>query len=96
MDVYNAEIFNMQPLLSDNVMPDDTKDYQTKSYREKVKLGAVPCPAVADRDRCLPWPGRFAVLQGKPVQAQRSPRAQEAAQAWPWGVFGVPCGRKEK
>ncbi|XP_068276385.1 DNA-directed RNA polymerase I subunit RPA49 [Nyctibius grandis] len=38
MDVYNAEIFNMQPLLSDNVIPDDTKDYQNKSYREKMDL----------------------------------------------------------
>ncbi|KAF4797006.1 DNA-directed RNA polymerase I subunit RPA49 [Turdus rufiventris] len=38
MDVYNAEIFNMQPLLSDNPLPDDTKDYQTKSYREKMDL----------------------------------------------------------
>ncbi|KAK2510914.1 Polr1e [Columba guinea] len=38
MDVYNAEIFNMQPLLSGNVMPDDTKDYQNKSYREKMDL----------------------------------------------------------
>ncbi|OXB62600.1 hypothetical protein ASZ78_009385 [Callipepla squamata] len=38
MKVYNAEIFNMQPLLSDNIIPDDTKDYQNKSYREKVDL----------------------------------------------------------
>ncbi|XP_023804012.1 DNA-directed RNA polymerase I subunit RPA49-like [Cyanistes caeruleus] len=38
MEVYNAEIFNMQPLLSDNLLPDDTKDYQTKSYREKMDL----------------------------------------------------------
>ncbi|KAM6229994.1 DNA-directed RNA polymerase I subunit RPA49 [Porphyrio hochstetteri] len=38
MDVYNAEIFNMQPLLSDNLIPDDTKDYQNKSYREKMEL----------------------------------------------------------
>ncbi|XP_071437471.1 DNA-directed RNA polymerase I subunit RPA49 [Pithys albifrons albifrons] len=38
MEVYNAEIFNMQPLLSDNLIPDDTKDYQKKSYREKVDL----------------------------------------------------------
>ncbi|XP_053911359.1 DNA-directed RNA polymerase I subunit RPA49 [Cuculus canorus] len=38
LDVYNAEIFNMQPLLSDNLIPDDTKDYQTKSYREKMDL----------------------------------------------------------
>ncbi|XP_065596706.1 DNA-directed RNA polymerase I subunit RPA49 [Cyrtonyx montezumae] len=38
MKVYNAEIFNMQPLLSDNLIPDDTKDYQNKSYREKVDL----------------------------------------------------------
>ncbi|KAM6391622.1 DNA-directed RNA polymerase I subunit RPA49 [Rhynochetos jubatus] len=38
MEVYNAEIFNMQPLLSDNLIPDDTKDYQNKSYREKVDL----------------------------------------------------------
>ncbi|XP_072216747.1 DNA-directed RNA polymerase I subunit RPA49-like [Excalfactoria chinensis] len=34
MEVYNAEIFNMQPLLSDNLIPDDTRDYQNKSYRE--------------------------------------------------------------
>ncbi|XP_062369554.1 DNA-directed RNA polymerase I subunit RPA49 isoform X2 [Cinclus cinclus] len=38
MEVYNAEIFNMQPLLSDNPLPDDTKDYQNKSYREKMDL----------------------------------------------------------
>uniref|UniRef100_A0A8B9G6A8 RNA polymerase I subunit E n=1 Tax=Amazona collaria TaxID=241587 RepID=A0A8B9G6A8_9PSIT len=38
MEVYNAEIFNMQPLLSDNLVPDDTKDYQNKSYREKMDL----------------------------------------------------------
>ncbi|KAM6104991.1 DNA-directed RNA polymerase I subunit RPA49 isoform 1-T1 [Pterocles gutturalis] len=38
MGVYNAEIFNMQPLLSDNLIPDDTKDYQSKSYREKMDL----------------------------------------------------------
>ncbi|XP_010134610.1 PREDICTED: DNA-directed RNA polymerase I subunit RPA49, partial [Buceros rhinoceros silvestris] len=38
MEVYNAEIFNMQPLLSDNLVPDDTRDYQNKSYREKVDL----------------------------------------------------------
>uniref|UniRef100_A0A8B9IP94 RNA polymerase I subunit E n=1 Tax=Anser cygnoides TaxID=8845 RepID=A0A8B9IP94_ANSCY len=38
MEVYNAEIFNMQPLLSDNLIPDDTKDYQNKSFREKVDL----------------------------------------------------------
>lgn len=30
----------------DNPLPDDTKDYQTKSYREKVKLKAVSCSAV--------------------------------------------------
>ncbi|XP_042685484.1 DNA-directed RNA polymerase I subunit RPA49 [Centrocercus urophasianus] len=38
MEVFNAEIFNMQPLLSDNAIPDDTRDYQNKSYREKVDL----------------------------------------------------------
>uniref|UniRef100_A0A8C3LQ40 RNA polymerase I subunit E n=1 Tax=Chrysolophus pictus TaxID=9089 RepID=A0A8C3LQ40_CHRPC len=38
MEVFNAEIFNMQPLLSDNLIPDDTRDYQNKSYREKVDL----------------------------------------------------------
>ncbi|KAM6302639.1 DNA-directed RNA polymerase I subunit RPA49 [Podargus strigoides] len=38
MEVYNAQIFNMQPLLSDNLIPDDTKDYQNKSYREKMEL----------------------------------------------------------
>ncbi|XP_074993310.1 DNA-directed RNA polymerase I subunit RPA49 [Calonectris borealis] len=38
IEVYNAEIFNMQPLLSDNLIPDDTKDYQNKSYREKMDL----------------------------------------------------------
>lgn len=38
MEVYNAEIFNMQPLLSDNLVPDDAKDYQNKSYREKMDL----------------------------------------------------------
>ncbi|XP_074934711.1 DNA-directed RNA polymerase I subunit RPA49 isoform X1 [Phalacrocorax aristotelis] len=38
MEVYNAEIYNMQPFLSDSVIPDDTKDYQNKSYREKMDL----------------------------------------------------------
>ncbi|XP_017594504.1 PREDICTED: DNA-directed RNA polymerase I subunit RPA49, partial [Corvus brachyrhynchos] len=38
MEVYDAEIFNMQPLLSDNLIPDDTRDYQNKSYREKMDL----------------------------------------------------------
>ncbi|RLV97477.1 hypothetical protein DV515_00011761 [Chloebia gouldiae] len=38
MEVYNAEIFNMQPLLSDSMIPDDTKEYQKKSYREKMDL----------------------------------------------------------
>ncbi|XP_056179409.1 DNA-directed RNA polymerase I subunit RPA49-like [Falco biarmicus] len=38
MQVYNAEIFSLQPLLSDNLIPDDTKDYQKKSYREKMDL----------------------------------------------------------
>lgn len=36
MEVYNAELFNMQPLLSDDVIDDDPSDYQNKSYREKV------------------------------------------------------------
>lgn len=30
----------------DNLIPDDTKEYQTKSYREKVKLKAGSCSAV--------------------------------------------------
>lgn len=30
----------------DNLIPDDTRDYQNKSYREKVKLKAVSCSAV--------------------------------------------------
>ncbi|XP_068783452.1 DNA-directed RNA polymerase I subunit RPA49 [Struthio camelus] len=38
MEVYNAELFNMQPLLSDNLVADDTEDYQNKSYREKMDL----------------------------------------------------------
>ncbi|XP_053888857.1 DNA-directed RNA polymerase I subunit RPA49 [Malaclemys terrapin pileata] len=36
MEVYNAELFNMQPLLSDDLIDDDPSDYQNKSYREKV------------------------------------------------------------
>ncbi|XP_074850625.1 DNA-directed RNA polymerase I subunit RPA49 isoform X2 [Carettochelys insculpta] len=36
MEVYNAESFNMQPLLSDEIIEDDPSDYQNKSYREKV------------------------------------------------------------
>ncbi|XP_019372354.1 PREDICTED: DNA-directed RNA polymerase I subunit RPA49 [Gavialis gangeticus] len=36
MEVYNAELFNMQPLLSDDVIEEDLSDYQNKSYREKV------------------------------------------------------------
>lgn len=54
----------------ENWIPDDTKDYQTKSYRERVKLKAVSCSAVimqlAGTDGCLEA-GRFGVLQGKPV-----------------------------
>ncbi|XP_062455056.1 DNA-directed RNA polymerase I subunit RPA49 isoform X1 [Rhea pennata] len=38
MEVYNAELFNMQPLLSDNLIADETEDYQNKSYREKMDL----------------------------------------------------------
>ncbi|KAF7241208.1 DNA-directed RNA polymerase I subunit RPA49 [Varanus komodoensis] len=38
MDVYNAELFNMQPLVSNNVADDDLSEYLTKSYREKVDL----------------------------------------------------------
>uniref|UniRef100_A0ABM5FRH4 DNA-directed RNA polymerase I subunit RPA49 n=1 Tax=Pogona vitticeps TaxID=103695 RepID=A0ABM5FRH4_9SAUR len=38
MEVYNAELFNMQPLVSDNVADDDLSEYLTKSYREKVDL----------------------------------------------------------
>ncbi|CAN0303771.1 unnamed protein product [Bubo scandiacus] len=38
MEVYNAEIFNMQPLLADNLIPDDMKDYQNRSFREKMDL----------------------------------------------------------
>ncbi|CAM4675328.1 DNA-directed RNA polymerase I subunit RPA49 [Lepidochelys kempii] len=36
MEVYNAELFNMQPLLSDDLIDDDPSEYQNKSYREKV------------------------------------------------------------
>ncbi|XP_074788937.1 DNA-directed RNA polymerase I subunit RPA49 isoform X2 [Athene noctua] len=38
MEVYNAEIFNLQPLLADNSKPDDMKDYQKRSFREKMDL----------------------------------------------------------
>ncbi|XP_061490564.1 DNA-directed RNA polymerase I subunit RPA49 isoform X2 [Rhineura floridana] len=38
MEVYNAELFNMQPLISDDVADDDLSEYLTKSYREKVDL----------------------------------------------------------
>ncbi|XP_026722688.1 DNA-directed RNA polymerase I subunit RPA49 [Athene cunicularia] len=38
MEVYNAEIFNLQPLLADNSKPDDMKDYQNRSFREKMDL----------------------------------------------------------
>ncbi|XP_054034729.1 DNA-directed RNA polymerase I subunit RPA49 [Dryobates pubescens] len=38
MEVHNAEIFNMQPLLSDNLIADDSREYQNKSYREKMDL----------------------------------------------------------
>uniref|UniRef100_A0A8D0GXP7 RNA polymerase I subunit E n=1 Tax=Sphenodon punctatus TaxID=8508 RepID=A0A8D0GXP7_SPHPU len=36
MDVYNAELFKMQPLVLGNIIEDDPSDYQNKSYREKV------------------------------------------------------------
>ncbi|XP_003223374.1 DNA-directed RNA polymerase I subunit RPA49 [Anolis carolinensis] len=38
LEVYNAELFNMQPLVSDNVEDDDLSEYLNKSYREKVDL----------------------------------------------------------
>ncbi|XP_053144824.1 DNA-directed RNA polymerase I subunit RPA49 [Hemicordylus capensis] len=38
MDVYNAELFNMQPMISDNVADEDLSEYLTKSFREKVDL----------------------------------------------------------
>ncbi|XP_062985154.1 DNA-directed RNA polymerase I subunit RPA49 isoform X2 [Elgaria multicarinata webbii] len=38
MEVYNAELFNMHPLVSDNVADDDLSEYLTKSYREKIDL----------------------------------------------------------
>ncbi|KAH0628460.1 hypothetical protein JD844_009667 [Phrynosoma platyrhinos] len=38
MEVYNAELFNMQPLVSDDVPDDDLSEYLAKSYREKVDL----------------------------------------------------------
>uniref|UniRef100_A0A8C0U216 RNA polymerase I subunit E n=1 Tax=Cyanistes caeruleus TaxID=156563 RepID=A0A8C0U216_CYACU len=38
MEVYNAEIFNMQPLLSGGRCWESQLDYQTKSYREKMDL----------------------------------------------------------
>ncbi|XP_007421606.1 DNA-directed RNA polymerase I subunit RPA49 isoform X1 [Python bivittatus] len=38
MEVYNAELFNMQPLISDDVADNDLSEYLAKSYREKVDL----------------------------------------------------------
>ncbi|KAG8130351.1 putative DNA-directed RNA polymerase I subunit RPA49-like protein [Naja naja] len=38
MEVYNAELFNLQPLISDNVADNDLSEYLAKSYREKVDL----------------------------------------------------------
>ncbi|CAI5796892.1 DNA-directed RNA polymerase I subunit RPA49 [Podarcis lilfordi] len=38
MEVYNAELFNMQPLISDGVADDDLSEYLTKSYREKIDM----------------------------------------------------------
>ncbi|XP_066472595.1 DNA-directed RNA polymerase I subunit RPA49 [Tiliqua scincoides] len=38
MEVYNAELFNMQPLISDYVEDKSLSEYLSKSYREKVDL----------------------------------------------------------
>ncbi|XP_058028400.1 DNA-directed RNA polymerase I subunit RPA49 isoform X2 [Ahaetulla prasina] len=38
MEVYNAELFNLQPLISDDVVDNDLSEYLAKSYREKVDL----------------------------------------------------------
>ncbi|XP_070598362.1 DNA-directed RNA polymerase I subunit RPA49 [Erythrolamprus reginae] len=38
MEVYNAELFNLQPLISDDIVDNDLSEYLTKSYREKVDL----------------------------------------------------------
>ncbi|KAM3847026.1 DNA-directed RNA polymerase I subunit RPA49 isoform 3-T3 [Vipera latastei] len=38
MEVYNAELFNLHPLLSDDVADNDLSEYLAKSYREKVDL----------------------------------------------------------
>ncbi|NWT62709.1 RPA49 polymerase, partial [Erythrocercus mccallii] len=64
MEVYNAEIFNMQPLLSDQVLQGEGK----------VESCVVSCcDYLSDgADACLEA-GRFGVLQGKPVQDQHSP-----------------------
>uniref|UniRef100_A0A8D0DNJ3 RNA polymerase I subunit E n=1 Tax=Salvator merianae TaxID=96440 RepID=A0A8D0DNJ3_SALMN len=38
MEVYNAELFNMQPLVTDDAAEEDLSEYLSKSYREKVDL----------------------------------------------------------
>lgn len=59
----------------DNVIPDDTRDYQNKSYREKVKLKPdiiIHYSYPADSSRYLSEAEVFDLLQDKPVQGQRS------------------------
>ncbi|XP_015262981.1 PREDICTED: DNA-directed RNA polymerase I subunit RPA49 isoform X1 [Gekko japonicus] len=38
MEVYNAELFHMQPLVSDDAGDEDLSEYLNKTYREKVDL----------------------------------------------------------
>ncbi|XP_054842776.1 DNA-directed RNA polymerase I subunit RPA49 isoform X2 [Eublepharis macularius] len=38
MEVYNAELFHMQPLVSDDAADEDLSEYLNKTYREKVDL----------------------------------------------------------
>ncbi|XP_048360224.1 DNA-directed RNA polymerase I subunit RPA49 isoform X2 [Sphaerodactylus townsendi] len=38
MEVYNAELFHMQPLLSDDTAAEDLSEYLNKSYREKMDM----------------------------------------------------------
>nr|XP_056704843.1 DNA-directed RNA polymerase I subunit RPA49 [Euleptes europaea] len=38
MEVYNAELFHMKPLLLDDVANEDLSEYLNKTYREKVDL----------------------------------------------------------
>ncbi|KAL8202881.1 UNVERIFIED_CONTAM: DNA-directed RNA polymerase I subunit RPA49 [Gekko kuhli] len=38
MEVYNAELFHMQPLVSDDARDEDLSEYLNKTYREKMDL----------------------------------------------------------